>query len=219
MERPPSLFFPPIFPIFSSSSSTSLDLECVWEVRQLPFGKSESLDGPPKHMSFPSGRHQWAQMVSFPFLCSSQNIPTSLRRAMLMNKINTWKFWETRAKFATPYMQLVWVKSELFSPFRSWSADPAALSAPVHRPSLVKSQHLAVVVGSGTCRGHWSLPKGNLSDMDLNIQQRKDSGCHLVEKVRFWHGSSTLLLWRGVSWEYTCQKEEYTTLLHIRKAP
>lgn len=73
--------------------------------------------------------------------------------------------------------------------------DPDALSAPVHRPLQVKSQHLAVVVVSGThLRGRWSLAKGNLSDTDLNIEQRKDGGCHLVEKARFWHGSSTLLL-------------------------
>lgn len=178
-------FFPPnfslCFPLF-------FFLHCfgsgVFERR----GKSESLDVLPRCTLFLSRRHQWDQTGSFPFLRSSQNILASLRRAMLMNEINAWSSW---AKLTVPYMQLVWGKPELVS---VWSTDRDALSPLVHRSLQIGSWHLAVVVGSGMHRGPWSLPNGNVSDTDLNIKQREDGGCHLVEKGRVWHSSSTLLL-------------------------
>lgn len=112
-------------------------------------------------------------------------------------------------------MQLLWMKSELFSPFWSWSVKHDVSPALVRVPSQVQSQHLAVVGGSGTHRCHWSLP--NLSDTDLNAKQRKDGGCHFVQKAGFWCSSSTQLLWRA-TWECMCQEEESTTPPQVRKA-
>lgn len=63
--------------IFSSSyfSSTPLHLDCLGEVRQSPSGKSESLDGPAKCMSFPSRRQQWDQIGRFSLLAQFPKYP------------------------------------------------------------------------------------------------------------------------------------------------
>lgn len=66
--------------------------------------------------SYSAPGHAGEVRESFLLLRRSQNIPASLRKAMLMTEINAWKFWETRAEFAAPCVQLLMVKPGLFSP-------------------------------------------------------------------------------------------------------